>query len=521
MSAVAAPARAVLADPFRAARAMFEELPEYLDSPEVLQMSHSEVEQELEQRGRELMRSLYQAWLNRQSPGEAQQPVVDAEGNERTRRRIQERDLATVFGEVTVRRTGYGAEGQESLHPLDARLNLPEERYSYGLRRRAAEEAARGSFDEAVKAISSHTGTQVPKRQVEELVQRAAQDFDAFYQARQADPSKEPSESLLVMTADGKGVVMHREDLRPETRAAAAKDRATLRTRVTRAERGNRKRMATVAAVYTIAPYVRTPREVYLALAREPGESGPALPLPRPRPQKKRLWASLERETKEVLEAIYDEAESRDPERSKTWVALVDGNEHVLSWLEFLASEREARITVVIDLFHVLQYVWEAGRALEGPEDARIDAWVLERMRWILEGQAVHTAAGMRRSATRRGLSGKKRKSVDRCANYLLKYSAYLKYDEYLAAGLPIASGVIEGACRHLVQDRMGITGARWRISSAEAVLRLRALRSSGDFKEYWRFHEAREQERNHSSNYAEGHIPELDVPLPPPRPGA
>jgi len=96
---------------------------------------------------------------------------------------------------------------------------------------------------------------------------------------------------------------------------------------------------------------------------------------------------------------------------------------------------------------------------------------------------------------------------VDKCANYLLKYAEFLRYDQYLVSGLPIATGVIEGACRHLIKDRMDLTGARWSLQGAEAVLRLRSLRSSGDFEEYWRFHEKEELERNHVTRYA-GPIP-------------
>ena len=117
-------------------------------------------------------------------------------------------------------------------------------------------------------------------------------------------------------------------------------------------------------------------------------------------------------------------------------------------------------------------------------------------------------AGGMRRSATSKELSPEARKPVDTCAKYLLNKSPYLHYDRYLSQGFPIATGVIEGACRHLVKDRMEVTGAKWRLEGAEAVLRLRALRSSHDFDEYWDFHEACEYKRNHQDLYAGGVVP-------------
>jgi hypothetical protein len=157
---------------------------------------------------------------------------------------------------------------------------------------------------------------------------------------------------------------------------------------------------------------------------------------------------------------------------------------------------------------HVIEYLWDAGRAFHPEAGAELENWVRVRLLEILRGNAGHMAGGMRRSATLRRLACEDRKSVDACANYLLTYAPYLKYNHYLAQGFPIATGVIEGACRHLVKDRMEVTGARWSLSGAEAVLRLRALRSSNDFDEYWIFHESQEYERNHRALYAGGIMP-------------
>ena len=151
--------------------------------------------------------------------------------------------------------------------------------------------------------------------------------------------------------------------------------------------------------------------------------------------------------------------------------------------------------------------LWQAALAFHAEGSPALEAWVTARLLQILRGRARHVAAGIRRSATRRRLRAAARKPADRCANYLLKHAPSLHYDQYLAAGLPIASGVIEGACRHLVTDRMDVTGARWSLAGAEAVLRLRALRSSHDFDAYWRFHEAQEHQRNHASRYANGTV--------------
>jgi hypothetical protein len=482
----------------------------YLCAEEAAGMSHSDLEREIEAQVRELARRLLQEHLDGRGPGEAVAEVVGADGVERAGARLQRRELQTVFGTVVVERLGYGAAGVESLHPKDAALNLPEESYSLEVRRRVATEVARGSFDEAVDAVKRSTGAHVPKRQAEQLAARAAQDFDAFYEQRRSTPVEErASGDLLVVSVDGKGVVMRQEDLREPTRRAAQARKHKLQTRLTKGEKRNAKRMATVGAVYTVAAYPRSPEQVVRSL-RGVDEDRAS---PRPRPEGKRVMASLEMTPAAVIEEIFADALHRDPERAKTWVAVVDGNKQQLKLLQQQARRHELDLTVVVDMIHVVEYLWKAGAVLNPPASPQLEAWVQHRLLETLRGRSSLVAAGMRRSATRRGLPKTARKPVDTCANYLLTYRRYLRYDDYLARGLPIASGVIEGACRHLVKDRMDLTGARWSLAGAEAVLRLRALRSSGDFDEYWRFHEAQEYERNHAARYVGGVVPEVKNP--------
>ncbi|MEE9365262.1 MAG: ISKra4 family transposase [Dehalococcoidales bacterium] len=492
------------------ARQEFEHIVDYLDAKETSAMTHSELERELEKKGRELMRKLLQEHLDNRSPGQCDEPPVEgADGVVRSRVRLQERELETVFGTVSVERAGYGQQGVKSLHPLDAELNLPDERYSLEMRRRVAEEAAKSSFDETLESIGKNTGGHIPKRQVEELVMRAAQDFDAFYQTRQALPGEDQGAgSVLAISVDGKGVTMRTQDLREQTRKAAAARAHKMSTRLSKGEKKNAKRMATVAAVYTIAPFVRTPEE--LIGDSSSSRRGP----PRPRPEQKRVWASLEKEPEQVIDEALAEARHRDPEYEKTWVALVDGNKTQIRGLRRIARENNFDLTIVVDIIHVIEYLWAAGRAFHSASGLELESWVRHRLLEIFRGKAGLMAGGMRRSATRRGLSSKAREPVDTCARYLSNHSAYLRYDRYLAKGLPVATGVIEGACRHLVKDRMAVTGARWSLHGAEAVLRLRALRSSRDFDEYWTFHEAREYERNHQALYAGGIVPPTSASL-------
>jgi hypothetical protein len=165
-------------------------------------------------------------------------------------------------------------------------------------------------------------------------------------------------------------------------------------------------------------------------------------------------------------------------------------------------------VTIVVDLVHVLEYLWGAAWCFFNEGDLAAEAWVRDRALAVLDGKATDVAAGIRRRATTIGLSRTTRAEADACARYLINKATYLDYPRALASGWPVATGVIEGACRHLVKDRMDITGARWGTNGAEAVLKLRAIRTNGDFEAYWRHHLDRERERVHASRYANGIIP-------------
>ena len=280
-------------DAFDPARHGLERMVGFLQARESRTMTHSELERWIEKEGREVMRQLLQGHLDLRGPAEAVEEVRDADGGERASKRRHERSLATVFGAVTVERFGYRSEGHESLHPVDGELHLPVERYSLELRRHVAEQAAKSSFEETKKALEATTGSAVPKRQVEELVARAghAEDFDQFYATHA--PAEGASGELQVITSDGKGVVMRRADLRDATKKAAESSRHKLGKRLSKGEKRNRKRMATVATVYTMPPFVRQPEDIVRSLAPR-NERAPTA-APEPRPEHKRVWASLER----------------------------------------------------------------------------------------------------------------------------------------------------------------------------------------------------------------------------------
>jgi hypothetical protein len=488
---------------FSFSRAAFEDLVDFLGGKECLAMEHAELESALAARGRELLRAMFQDHLDLRAVREERLALVrDDEHVGRTRVEAGHvRSLETVFGEVEVRRLAYRAAGRGNLHPADGLLNLPPERHSHGLRRLAAIESSRGSFDGAVEAVGRGSGQLLGKRQVEQLARSAAADFAEFYESRPHEPVE--GDDVLVLSADGKGVVMRPEALRAATAKAAAESGKKLQARLSKGEKLGRKRMAEVGAIYDVTPLPRIPADVMATSEDERARARPA-----PLAKNKWLTASVVDDAANVVHAVFDEAERRDPGRRRSWVALVDGNRHQIRTIEAEARRRKVAVAVVCDFVHVLEYLWRAAWCFYEEGDPAAEEWVRHHATSVLAGNAGHVAGAIRRRATKAGLEKKKRTCADACANYLMAKRRYLDYPTALGRGWPIATGVIEGACRHLVKDRMDLTGARWGLEGAEAVLRLRVLRSNGDFDDYWSFHLRRERQRVHESRYADGVIP-------------
>jgi hypothetical protein len=484
---------------FAAARESFAETVSWLASSSAEQTTHAALEDELDARGRELTRRLYQDHLELRAAREERRPAVaGADGVARSRAEAgHTRGLTTVFGPVTVSRIAYRAPGAGNLSPADAALNLPVEKHSHGLRKLAAIEASRGSFDGASQAIERATGTRLGKRQLEELASKAAVDFEAFYSQHQPAAGEAGAEEALVLSYDGKGVVMRRQALRETTGKAAAASSTKLATRLSKGEKRNRKRLAELGAVYDTAPAPRTPADILPSSQQhQAARAGP-------RAVGKWLTASVTSDAATVITRVFDEAGRRDPDHQRRWVVLLDGNNHQIARTHAEAAARGLEVAIVVDFVHVLEYVWTAAWSFYDEADPAAEDWVRDRASAILAGRARHVAAGLHRAATRRRLSRSRRAGADACANYLTNKVPYLDYPHALAAGWPVATGVIEGACRHLVKDRMDITGARWCLTSAEAILKLRALASNDDFDDYWAFHLRQEHHRVHETRYA------------------
>ncbi|MFE3281424.1 ISKra4 family transposase [Nocardia sp. NPDC059239] len=351
-----------IADPFDESRKSFETLVADLAGPATAVIAHHDLEDLVHERGRDLLRQLLQDHLELRSVREEVE-LTDrrAGGPICGRNRLERghvRQLATVVGPVTVRRCALRAPGERNIYPADAGLSLPSGRHSHGLRRQAVLEATRSSYDTTRSAISRWCGPVAGKRQLEGLVAAAAVDIDAFYSAKVPAPAA--ADTLLVLSADGKGIVMRPEALREATRRAAERATGVFRTRLASGEKPHRKRMATLAAVYDAEPAPRRPHDMIAV----PGGPRRGDRPPRSGPHATNTWltASVDKDPAEVIAAAFAQAEARDPTHARPWIAVVDGDHHQIELISAEAARPGARIHIALDIVHVITRISLASR---------------------------------------------------------------------------------------------------------------------------------------------------------------
>ena len=396
------------------------------------------------------------------------------------------RPYLSIFGEIPIERTCYGHERVEAA-PLDARLHLPQRQYSYLLQQWLGAFVVDDAHAEAVRKLGTILGLEITVRASEDLNREQASDVELF-QDRLPVPEAAAEGPLLVVTADCKGVPLVRKAL-PAEEATDTPLPALANPRRGKGEKANKKKMAAVGAVYTIAPFVRRADDVIEEVTRKKSRER------RPRPQNKRVRAELLVGKVALFVWLADEVIRRNPHGSKPVIFLSDGERA----LHDRQSEYLPEKTVcILDLFHVLERLWKVAWCFfeEKTQKREAHQWVEGRLKRLLEGRVDAVIRGMRYQATQRGLKGSKRKTVRDAADYFEGNRDRMKYDEYLAAGYPIGSGVVEGACRHLVKDRMERTGMRWLPTGAQAMLDLRATYLNGEWDAFWNFHVTQEDER-------------------------
>ena len=459
--------------------------------------------------GRELLRGLVQLGLDTQADAEVRvAQVTGADGVPRARaERGHVRGVVTGLGVVSVRRTGYrsGIKGVPSLFPRDALLNLPPCGYSWGLQRLAEMFSRPGSYEQAGEFVLAVTGVSIGKRQLEQITAAAAADAERFCQDRPRDQEElagtgQAGQDLppLVISADGKGVAMRPEARRRRTKAPAARTQTFEHRRGT-GEKGH-KRMAETGCVFDVAVPdgpARTPEQVI-----HPDPDPRARPAA-PRAMNRWYTCDITASRDVTIGKVFDEASRRDPGHQRTLIVLVDGDIHQLGLFQAQAGARGITITIVIDFIHVLEYLWKAAWCFHQPRDPAMEDWVSAQALDILHGRTATVITRISQLAEDHPPQGSEHaKIIRKTLHYLHAKQPWMDYPRALASGWPIATGVIEGACRHLIQDRMAITGARWGLPGAQAMLWLRATHASGDLDTYWDWHIQQEHQRNHLSRY-------------------
>jgi hypothetical protein len=441
----------------------------------------------------QLGKILLELFLERKGDGNVGATHRDEEGIERKLQSMRkEKVYFSVFGIVVIKRAYYWLKGKAGVCPLDAQLNLPQMRYSYILEEWAALMGVRGAYNKVVEVLSTILRIELWNRPVEEMMMRASEQVEEFYQ-EQPIPEAGSEGEILVATADGKGVPMKKKKGEGKTKG-----------RLKKGEKRGKKKMSTVTAVYTIDKNERGVEDVVKevieadrAVKAQEEPKGVESKKDRPKPKNKVVKATLDGK-EEAFKDLAKQVAERDPEGKKKRVALVDG-EHKLR--DLIKTYLEG-FCIILDLFHVLEYLWKASHVFNKEGSKAAELWVTQRLRMLLTGKVVAVIEELKDALKGGKLSKAKREALEKVIVYLQNGQEYMRYDEYLAQGYPIGSGVIEGACRNLVKDRMEMTGMRWCIEGAEAVLQMRSVDVNGLWKKFWDFR-AKEMRKILHKDYA------------------
>lgn len=414
---------------------------------------------------------------------------------------LHRRCYQSIFGAFELRRVVYGTrEGQKiEFVPLDARLELPESEFSYVLQDWAQSLDVDHAFARTAETLQMIFGLSVSVDSLERMNRKMAESVEGFRSSLKKPPAKDEGE-ILVTTADGKGIPMRRPS-----------DQRPVGVRRKKGEKANKKQMATIGCVYTVDPKVRTPEEVVEALFRERPVQD-RRKATEPVAQQKRVWSSLSyqqgRQHVEAEPAVFGwmarEVGARR-RQGQELVCLMDGQRSL--WTARKKHLPGEDIVEVLDLLHVASRLWEAAYLFHAEGSDEAADFVRNRLLRILRGEAGYVVGGLRQMGTKHRLRASKRAKLTTICNYFKRNRHRMRYDECLRKGYPIASGVIEGACRHVIKDRMERAGMRWTVEGAQAMLDLRSTYINGQWSTFQAYRIRRERKRLYPQHDALQHV--------------
>lgn len=419
-------------------------------------------------------RAALEEFVALKGPGYEGKEIIDAQGKRRPYVRDRERVYRSIFGPISIRRAYYHAAGSPGEFPLDGELNLPDRGYSYLVQEFSSRLAITMSYESAQEILNSFFPVKMPIRSLESIVGDLPGAVDQFYE-KQAPPDVDPQAVVTVATVDKKGVVIRK----PRTGEAVVESAAA------NPDKPGKKKMATVISTYVTQPHVRTPDDIVGEISDE-GKPGS-----KPKPQNKFTWGSLTERPEETVARLKKSADRRLPKGAEM-VCLLDGERSL--WALVYAYFPSAFF--VLDIFHVLEHLGKAALCFydEGCPQAR--EFVTERLRMLLQGKAGRMIGGLKQMLSKHELSGPKKHCLEQVIGYFERNRKHMRYEICLARGYPIGSGVIEGACRNLINDRLELTGMSWTLEGAESVIRLRAVHINQNWDAFWTYRRQSERRR-------------------------
>ena len=457
--------------------AELQELVAYVTGPETQTATAATVEAALFRRVLALGALLLRVFFLTRAQTRPPAPVSATDGRPLAYHDQRQTTYYSVFGKIAFARHHFTAPGQAGVCPLDAALRLPPRCYSDLLRDWADYGSTDGAYRASATVLARILGQPVSPHALEAAVAADAQDVDAFY-AQPPCPVVAPAATILVVQADGKGV--------PQV---PAHDAPPAPARLGKGQKRATKKAAVVTSLYRIAPYPRTPDDVVAALLRERDEPAAT---PRPTPVHKELRATLAGKAAALTRLAARAAQHDDPTAIRHRVALTDGADA----LQQQIRTQFPGYTLVLDSIHATEYLWEAANALLGERHPQRTPWVRTHLADLVAGRTATVIAALRQAADATASTATQREVLRRVAGYYQRNAPYMRYHAYLAQGWPIGTGVVEGACGHLVKDRLDQRGRRWTLAGAQAVLDLRAVRLNGDWDASWQFHRQRQHHR-------------------------
>jgi len=400
----------------------------------------------------------------------------------------KKRDYYSIFGKLPFLRPYFYKKGAGGESPLDEALSLGKDCYSDVVRELAEYLGAAMSYEKVNGLFRYLLGQSLGKNTVQLMVAEDGEDVEAYYEQKAA-PEVQEEETIMVVQADGKGV--------PLVKGTEASNKV----RLGKGEKRSKKKEAVVTSVYTIGPNKRSPEEVVASLFRkEKPETSTDKPSEWEKPQNKEIWATLDGKDA-ALERLASRVGKRQGEHITDRVALTDGAEA----LQNRVLLHLPGFTLILDFIHANEYLWDTANRLFKEKDSKRDTWVESRTLALLSGHTEQVVADLRGLAQAPRTTKVQQEELNKTANYFERNLGYMHYDEYLTKGWPIASGVIEGACRHLVKDRFELTGMRWTQEGAESLLHLRSVAENDDWDDYHAFR----REQRHLRLYASPHTPQ------------